>query len=124
MGSTGVNADFHICQDEIKDVSFIDLAKGCSDLEMDSRCYDQETPSDLSISKKACCSNQHLFAKASFENVQVYETVQLNVVSVDYPILQETTSPFFKSTLPILDYGPPSWYTKTGIHIAFQQFLI
>jgi len=123
VGSVGVNADFHICQNKVKAIAILDLADGCSEMETAITC-DVASSDEAAIAKQKCCTNEHVFAKASFENVQAMGDFQIesfavslfaNLVSVELP--KENTQTYSKKP-------PTLWQVSSGLHIAFQQFLI
>jgi hypothetical protein len=122
VGSIGVNADFHICQNKVKDIAILDLADGCSEMETMFSCA-VTNANATAVEKAKCCSNEHIFAKASFENIQVMEDIHFESIAI----------PFFTSQVHLeLHQGastnysemPPTWRVSSGLHIAFQQFLI
>ncbi len=122
VGSIGVNVDFHICQNTIKDVAVLDLANGCSEMETSVSC-DISSTQESTVTKQKCCSNEHIFAKASFENIQVLEDIHFESVAIPN-FVAHTSSELTPISSPIYEDKPPTWRVSSGLHIAFQQFLI
>lgn len=121
-GSIGINADFHICQDTVKNVAILDLADGCSEMETTLGCKMVNT-SEATVEKQKCCSNEHIFAKASFEQVQSAEELQITAIALPgyfAPVSIELNETFVQTYFE----KPPTWQVSSGLHIAFQQFLI
>jgi hypothetical protein len=127
IGSLGVNVDLHICQGTIKTFSFWDDAEKCSALEELSICDIRSTDAQEkeSIEKKKCCTNEHVFSKASFESNQNASVTELSLYDVNSSIL-ETNELVLSSSrdIEICYTDPPPLESRRSLVILHDQFLI
>lgn len=122
IGSIGISADFHICQDTVKSFSFFGEAEKCSDMEYASFCKKTD---NTEVSRKKCCSNESVYSQASFQS----ETGNISSLSFS----EKPTTYLSCIQTPVLVCPETRWspYCNTphirqhvSLVIAYQNFLI
>ncbi len=122
IGTIGIQADFHICQGNIKTFSFWGNAQKCSPMELKTAC---EHNFDHTITKKKCCNDEEMFNSTSFQtefsargSVNKSFEVALNAYVSNHVLKIAPTVATW--TLP----PPPLIGQQKSLIIAFQQYLI
>ena len=124
IGSVGISADFHICQNKIKSVCFFGDAKKCSSLEVDFVCKTND--SKPKVEKKKCCSNESIYSTASFQS-EVSSVVCQNPIFKKHVPLAKGSSLMKKPLCSWTDYKipePPLIEIRESLEVAYQSFLI
>lgn len=119
LGTVGIQADFHVCQGNIKAFSLWGDAQKCSPLELNEACTHDHT-----VAKTKCCNDKEVFSSTTFQtDIAPYGIIKTSFEALLYsnvsPILVKTAPKTTNLALP-----PPLIPLQKSLIIAFQQFII
>ena len=120
LGSIGVQVNMHICQENVRDYSFLSEAKKCDTMKKGA-C--STTPSQHGIHKENCCQESSIYEVVPFPSqIAFYHLfAHTGIATYTTTLSALTTSP--KKTVQWTK-EPPPLLSQKSIIIRHQVFLI
>jgi hypothetical protein len=120
ISTIGVNLELHVCNNTVKDYSFIGNAEACG--EMEAQCTTESLP--IGINKAPCCTNENIYSPSVFYSNTSLIQEKTNVEFI-VPFALETKTFLVKLT-QTSNYllRPPPDLNGPDANILHQSFLI
>ena len=122
IGTTGISADFHICQGKVKTFSFFGEAEQCSDMESPIHCTKS---TERQVNKKKCCTNEAFYSTASFQSEAGAITTSPIISITPHYLINNTNLAALSLQVNRWQFPhPPLIRQQSSLVIAYQSFLI
>lgn len=123
FSSFGFTLNMHLCQGEVKTISFVGEAQKCVEMKESDICNSKNSP--VSLTKKKCCSDASIKAETSTQNIPVITNQVQNLVLGINPYAKFVAAiiPEIKSDI-IHYHPPPDEQAGRVLLVLHQTFLI